>query len=93
MVVGLAVWVLYLPGCSSLKEKRQVVRSLKDRLHQQFNLSAAETNHQDVWQKAEIAASVVATDRRQAERVLQSADRLVEAEERARITESHTTFY
>ena len=93
MVVGLAVWELVLPGCSSLKEKRQVVKSLKDRLHDRFNVSVAETDHQDAHQRAQIAAAVVSGDRTHAVQVLQQADRLVEEEGRARILDAYTTFY
>ncbi len=87
------MWELHIPGCESLKEKRQVVRSLKDRLHARFNVSAAETAHQDAHQRAEIAVCVVSEDRRYAQSVLSSADRLVEEEGRARIVDSWTTFY
>jgi len=93
MVVGVVVWELMLPGCASLKDKRMVVKSLKDRLHQRFNLSAAETGLLDVHARAEIAACVVSNDRKHAQSVLQSADRLVEEEGRARIVDSYTTFY
>jgi uncharacterized protein YlxP (DUF503 family) len=93
VVVGVAVWELMLPGCASLKDKRQVVKSLKDRLHQRFNVSAAETALLDVHDRAEIAVSVVSNDRKHAQQVLQSADRLVEEEGRARIADSYTTFY
>ena len=93
MVVGLAVWELMLPGCSSLKEKRQVVKSLKDRLIHRFQLSAAETGHHDAHQRAQIAACVVSGDRKHAVQVLQEADKLVEEEGRARILDSQTTFY
>jgi uncharacterized protein len=93
MVVGLVVWDLHVPGCASLKEKRQVVKSLRDRLHARFNVSAAETAHQDLLQRAEIAVCVVSGDRRQAQSVLSSADRMVEQEGRARIIDSYTTFY
>lgn len=93
MVVGLAVWELQLLGCSSLKEKRSVIKSLKDRLHRQLNLSVAETDHQDLLQRAEIAATVVSNDRRHADSVLSSADRMVEEEGRARIIRHDTTFY
>jgi len=88
-----AVWELMLPGCASLKDKRQVVKSLKDRLHQRFNLSAAETALLDVHDRAELAVAVVSNDRKHAQQVLQSADRLVEEEGRARILDSHTIFY
>jgi uncharacterized protein len=93
MVIGLTVWELHLPGCGSLKEKRSVVKSLKDRLHRQFNLSVAETDLQDVLQRAEIAACVVATERRHADSVLTSADHLVESESEARIIRSEKVFY
>ena len=93
MVVGLMVWDLHLPGCTSLKEKRMVLKSLKQRLHNQFSVSVAETDHQDLHQRAEIAACVVSTDRRHAASVLSSADRLVADEGRARIIDSYTSFY
>ena len=92
MVVGLVTWELHLAACQSLKEKRQVVKSLKDRLHNQFNVSAAETDHQDLWQRAELTACVVSNDRRHAERVLREADRLVAAAPGARIVDSSTSY-
>ncbi len=93
MVVGLLVWDLHLPGCASLKEKRQVVKSLKDRLHNRFNVSVAETGHLDTLQRAELAACLVSGDRRHAQSVLSSVDRMVEEESEARIMDSYTTFY
>ncbi len=93
MVVGLAVWELHLPGCSSLKEKRSVLKSVKDRLHNQFNVSVAETAHQDVHQRAELAACVVSGDRGHANSVLDSLDRFIESEPRMRIVDSYTTYY
>ncbi len=77
MVVGVRTWDLHLAGCQSLKDKRRIVKSLKDRLHQRFNVSAAEVDHQDVWQRAALACSVVTTDRRHAEEVLTACDGLV----------------
>ena len=85
-------WELHVPGAHSLKEKRSVVKSLKDRLHNEFNLSVAETAHHDAWQTAELTACVVAVDRRQADSVLASADRLVESNPLCRIVDSATTF-
>lgn len=85
MVIGVATWQLEVIGCQSLKEKRSVVKSLKAKLHDRFNVSVAETAHHDLWQRAELTACVVATDGGQADSVLQSADRLVAGEYRARI--------
>lgn len=91
-VIGVIAWELEVFGCHSLKEKRSVVKSLKDRLHRSFNVSVAETGHHDVWQRAELTACVVSGDRRQAEAVLESADRLVAEEARARIIDSFREF-
>lgn len=93
MIVGVVGWELEIFDCRSLKQKRSVVKSLKDRLHGRFNISVAETGHQELWQRAELTACVVANERRQAESVLVSADRLVANEARARIIESYQTFY
>ena len=93
MVIGLAVWELHLHGCASLKEKRSVVKSLKQRLHNEFNVSVAETAHHDALQRCEVSACVVAVDQPQANRVLGAADGLVAAEARARIVDSYTTYY
>ncbi len=93
MVVGLAVWELQLLGCSSLKEKRSVVKSLKQRLHNELNVSAAETDHHDSLQRAQLAACVVSPDQPHANSVLAAADHRVESEHRARIVDSYTTYY
>ena len=92
MVIAVVSWELEILGAQSLKEKRSVVKGLKDRLHDRFNVSAAETAYQDLWQRAEITACVVAGDRKVAESVLQSADDLVAKEYRARIISSQRYF-
>lgn len=93
MVIGVIGWDLEIIGCQSLKEKRSVVNSLKARLRDRFNVSVAETGHQDLWQRAELTACVVAGDRRQADSILAAVDRLVAAEARVRIIDSYRTFY
>ena len=93
MVVGLAVWEVHLPGCDSLKDKRAVLKSLKDRLHNQFNVSAAETAHHDVHRRAEVAVCTVSGDRAHATSVLGAVDRFMGAEDRFRIVDSYTVYY
>ncbi len=89
MVVAVVTWELHLSGCQSLKDKRRIMKSLKDRLHNRFNVSVAETDYQDLWQRAELSCCVVATDNRHAESVLSAADNLVGQEPMARIIDSH----
>lgn len=90
MVVVARRWELQLAGCQSLKDKRRIVKSLKDRMHARFNVSAAEVDHQDVWQRASLAVAVVTTDHRHAEEVLTSCDNLVQGEPLAHIITSET---
>ena len=78
MVIASAVWNLNLPGCSSLKEKRSILRSLKDRLRNKFNVSVAETAFQDVHKRAQLTIALVASDGRYAESVLDKLDSFVE---------------
>jgi uncharacterized protein len=93
VTIGVVGWDLEIIGCQSLKEKRAVLKSLKDRLHARFNISVAETGHQDLWQRAELTACVAAGSRRHAESVLEQADRFVAAEPRARVIDSMRAFY
>jgi uncharacterized protein len=93
VVVGVIVWELEVFGCHSLKDKRRVVKSLKDRLQARFKVSAAETNHQELWQRAELAACVVAGEHHHAAEVLDSMDRLVSGDMRARVISARRSYY
>lgn len=59
MIIGAVLLRLHLPGCSSLKEKRGLLKPLLARLHKEFNIAAAETGLQDVWQSAELGLVAV----------------------------------
>ena len=78
MVIASVTWELSLPGCSSLKEKRSVLRSLRDRLRNKFNVSVAETAFQDAHGRAQLTVALVASDGRFSESVLNKVDRFVE---------------
>ncbi len=93
MVVSVVVWELHLNGCTSLKEKRAILRSLKDRLRGRHNVAVAETGHQDAWQRAELCAVTVSPDGRRAQEVLSHADSLVASEPRVRIIDSASYTY
>jgi uncharacterized protein YlxP (DUF503 family) len=71
MIVGICTIELHLPGNRSMKGKRQVLQSVKDRLRHRFNVSIAEVDYQDLWQRALIGISTVGSDRGQVDRTLQ----------------------
>lgn len=93
MTVGVLAWELEIVAARSLKQKRAVVRSVTDRLRSRFNLSVAETGHQDTWQRAEIAVCGVSNDRRHLESLLDRADQLVDTTAGARVIDSYRIFY
>lgn len=68
----------YLPGVTSLKEKRAVVKSLIHRTHNRYPVTIAEVDDQDHHQRAGIGLAVVANERRHAERVVDQAIRYIE---------------
>jgi len=72
--VGVLTLELRLENSFSLKDKRQVVRSLKDRLRRKFNVAVAEIDYQDLWQRAALAAVTVSSDHNYAEKLLQSVE-------------------
>lgn len=72
MVIGLLTLELHFPGARSLKDKRQVLRGLQARVRKQFNVSVAEVEFQDLWQRARLAVVAVNTDRLHLESTLRS---------------------
>jgi uncharacterized protein len=73
--VGVITFELRLDDAHSLKDKRQYVKSLKDRLRAKFNVAVAEIDHQDLWQRGLVACVTVSPDQTLAEQVLQAAER------------------
>jgi uncharacterized protein YlxP (DUF503 family) len=92
MLIAVSTYDLHLPAAHSLKDKRSVLKSLKARLHNEFNVSVAETAHQDSWQRAELSVCVVASDRRHAESVMSSVDRMVAQADGLRIIDTATSY-
>jgi uncharacterized protein len=72
--IGVLTLELRLEESHSLKDKRHVVKSLKDRLRHRFNVAVAEIDFQDLWQRSVVAAVTVSGDHGHAESVLQSVE-------------------
>jgi len=80
MTVGIARLTLFLPEAHSLKEKRMVLRRVKDRAQQKFNLAIAEVGDNDLWQRAVLGMAVVGNGRRFVESALDEIIRFVRGE-------------
>ncbi len=91
MTIALLTVELYLPVSRSLKDKRMVLRRLKDRLRA-ANVSVAEVAHQDLWQRAGLAVVTVASDGGVAEQTLNTALQDIERLEPGLVTTSRIEY-
>lgn len=78
MVIGVSLITLHLPGCHSLKEKRQVIKSVMARVRNQFEVAIAEVEEHDRWQIAKIGVSCVSNSGEHAGEILSHVQRYIE---------------
>jgi len=90
--VALCVIEIHLPGVASLKEKRQVLRSLKDGLRGHYNVSVAEIDHQDLWQRATLGIVGIASARVPLEQTFSSIQDEVERKVPGEVLSSEVEF-
>ena len=76
--VALGLVELHLPDVDSLKGKRHVLKGLKEKVRARFEVSVAEVDHQDVWQRATLAVAYVSADARRANSVVSKAMDFIE---------------
>jgi uncharacterized protein YlxP (DUF503 family) len=91
MVVALLTVELHVAGARSLKDKRMVVRRLKDRL-KKFNIAVSEVDHHDLWQRAALAVVTVSTDQAHADRELAAVADEIERVEPGLMTHTEIEF-
>ncbi len=95
MIVSMIQLVLEMPGVTSIKEKRRVVKSLKERLIRRFRVSAAEVDLHESLSFAQIGAAVVTNSRTHGESIMHKILAFVEDEALGRVqdVEIHTENY
>ena len=71
VTIALLTIEIHIPHAQSLKDKRMVLRRLKDRLRSRFNVSVSETDHQDLWQRATLSVATVGSDEAYTRQTLQ----------------------
>jgi uncharacterized protein YlxP (DUF503 family) len=79
MIVGVAECECLIYDAHSLKEKRAVLQRILTRLKQKFNVSVAEVDYQDTWQRTKIAIAAVTSNRVATEQELQNAFKLIDS--------------
>lgn len=91
-LVGLLTIELYFPDSQSLKEKRRLLSSLKERLKKRFNISLAEIDFQDTWQRTQLAAAYVCNDGRKIESAFAHILDVLRADPRTELLSHEVTF-
>ena len=85
MRVAISLIKLHIPLATSLKAKRQVIKSLVQKLRNRFNVSVAEVGDQDLWQRAELALALVCQNGVGADKMLESIYSFLEREHRVQV--------
>ncbi|MGH6913446.1 MAG: DUF503 domain-containing protein [Geminicoccales bacterium] len=90
-MIGLLSVELFIPHAQSLKDKRMVLRSIKDRL-KKFNVAVAEVEHQDVWQRAGLGVVAISTTTGHVDRELAAVADEIERVEPGLVTRTEIEF-
>jgi uncharacterized protein YlxP (DUF503 family) len=85
MIVSMIQFIIEIPDVGSIKEKRRIIRSVKDKLQRRFHLSAAEIDLQDSLAFAQIGGALVSNSKVFGESVLHKAFAMIENEVPVRI--------
>jgi uncharacterized protein YlxP (DUF503 family) len=93
MYVGAIMLELLFPGCHSLKEKRQALKSIVGKVRAKFNVAVAEVDHQDLWQRGTIGIACVSQDSYQAKILIHKIRKFIEDLNKAEIIEEKTTLF
>ena len=80
---------MYIPDSGSLKGKRQVVKALKDRIRNRFNVSVAEVDHQELWRRCGLGIAVVTNDNKHIDTTISHIMRMIDMDYRVEILD-HT---
>lgn len=92
MHVGLCVAEFHLFGSQSLKEKRRVLRHLKDQIRSKFNIAVAEIDHQDLWQRATLGMVSISSAREPLESCFRQVRAILEREVSGDLASFHVEY-
>ncbi|MCD6307847.1 MAG: DUF503 domain-containing protein [Candidatus Latescibacteria bacterium] len=92
MIVGVLSIELFIPESGSLKTKRFAIRSIKDRLKNRFNVSVAEVDNGDKWQRSSLVIAAVSNESKHMESILGNVLNLVDGDSRVEVIDSSVQF-
>lgn len=92
MIVGILSIELFIPESNSLKSKRYIIKSIKDRLKNRYNISIAEIDYNDKWQRTTLGVTTLANEKKLVESVLNKVINYIYEDYRVEVIQSTITF-
>lgn len=92
MLVGILIIDLYLPTCNSLKEKRSILKRLKDKVRGSFNVSISEIDELDIWRRAQLGVACISNNGKDANSLLSKVVNFIESEDLVEILDYRISF-
>ena len=86
MIVGIIYLEMHIPQVSSLKEKRSILKSLKQKIHNEFNVSIAEVDYLDKWQRSAFGICIISNERAHFDSQVSKLESFIEHENRIVMT-------
>ena len=93
MIVGILRIEIFVPESGSLKTKRFAIKSIKDRLRNRFNVSVAEIDNTDKWQRASLGIAAISNDMKHMDSILGNVMKLVYGDPRVEVIDSSVNYY
>ena len=93
MFIGVCTIEMHIPMSGSLKTKRHSLKSLKDRIRAKFNVSVAEVDDNDLWQKASLAIAAVSNDKAHLNQTLDHVLNLVQSVPEISLLDHHIEIF
>jgi uncharacterized protein YlxP (DUF503 family) len=93
MLVGILQVELFIPESGSLKSKRFVLKSIKTRIRNKFNVSVAEVEHNDKWQKTTLGIAAVSNERKLIDNMFNQIRNLITADTRVELLDQFVDIY
>jgi len=93
MIIGVLHIELFIPESGSLKTKRFAIKSIKDRLRSRFNVSVAEIENSDKWQRASLGIATVSNEPKHVENILDNVMNLIYGDYRVEVLDSTKKYY
>lgn len=93
MLVGVCQIEMLLPACGSLKEKRLILNSVKDKIGNKFNVSIAEVDHQELWQRSILGMALVTNEKKLIDQVFNKILEFLYGQDRLEVLEHNVEIY